>query len=218
VNVMQGHLEDIFLFGAGGHAKVVASIIEAQGLYRIALVVDDDPLLTGTDFYGYRISGGREILFDKTAASQIKKGLVAIGVNADRMAAARDLELARLTLVTAVHPSAQVARGASIGSGTVVMAGAVINADATIGRLVIVNTGATIDHDCVIGDGAHIAPGCHLCGNVSVGAGVLVGAGSTVVPGVTIGARAVVGAGSVLIDDVPPGRTVTGNPARVAER
>jgi len=217
MNVIQGNLEDIFLFGAGGHAKVVASIIEAQGLYRIALVVDDDPKLAGTDFYGYRISGGREI-FDKTTASQIKRGFVAIGANADRVRVALDLEDEGLALVAAVHPSAQVARGASIGSGTVVMASAVINADATIGRLVIVNTGATIDHDCVIGEGAHIAPGCHLCGNVSVGAGVLVGAGTTVVPGVTIGTGAVVGAGSVLISDIPPGRTVTGNPARVAEK
>ena len=205
-------MEDIFLFGAGGHAKVVASIVESQGLYRLAVIVDDDPGLEGRDFYGYRVWGGQDALL--AAAARVKKGLVAIGANADRVRVTRGLEDAGLKLVTAVHPSAQIARGVSIGAGTVVMAGTVVNADATIGRVVIVNTGATVDHDCVIGEGAHIAPGCHLCGNVTVGAGALVGAGTTVVPGVTIGAGAVVGAGSVLIGDVPAGEIVTGNPGR----
>lgn len=207
-------MEDIFLFGAGGHAKVVASIVEVEGLYRLAVVVDDDPGLEGADFYGYPVLGGREALVAGPAASRIKKGLVGIGANPDRMRVAKFLEDAGLAFVTAVHPSAQIARGASIDAGTVVMAGAVINADATIGRLVIVNTGATIDHDCVIGDGAHIAPGCHLCGNVTVGAGAVVGAGTTVVPGVAIGTGAMIGAGSVLIRDVAAGETVTGNPGR----
>jgi len=38
-----------------------------------------------------------------------------------------------------------------------------------------------------------------------------------VVPGVRIGADAIVAAGAVVIDDVPPGMTVIGVPARVRE-
>lgn len=204
-------MEPIFLFGAGGHAKVVASIVEAQGQYRLAVIVDDDPALEGADFYGYRVLGGRKALLEAAADSGVKRGLVAIGANDHRLRVARYLEDEGLSLVTAVHPSAQIARGATIGAGTVVMAAAVVNADAAVGRLVIINTGATVDHDCVIGDGTHIAPGSHLCGNVTVGARAFVGAGTTVVPGISIGEAALVGAGTILIRNVPEGRTRMGS-------
>jgi acetyltransferase-like isoleucine patch superfamily enzyme len=42
-----------------------------------------------------------------------------------------------------------------------------------------------------------------------------IGANSTILPGVRIGANALVGAGSVVCDDVPPGKVVVGNPAKV---
>jgi acetyltransferase-like isoleucine patch superfamily enzyme len=48
-----------------------------------------------------------------------------------------------------------------------------------------------------------------------VGKDAKVGANATILPGVKIGARALVGAGSVLVKDVPEGKIVVGNPARV---
>lgn len=45
--------------------------------------------------------------------------------------------------------------------------------------------------------------------------GAKIGANATLLPGVTIGRGAVVGAGSVVVDDVPDGKVVVGNPARV---
>lgn len=41
-----------------------------------------------------------------------------------------------------------------------------------------------------------------------------IGSGATILGGVTIGAEATVGAGAVVVDDVAPGATVVGNPAR----
>lgn len=45
--------------------------------------------------------------------------------------------------------------------------------------------------------------------------GAVIGAKSVVLPGISIGEYAVVGAGSVVTKDVPPYKTVVGNPARV---
>lgn len=42
-----------------------------------------------------------------------------------------------------------------------------------------------------------------------------IGANVTILPGITVGENAVVGAGSVVVADVPDGKVVVGNPARV---
>lgn len=202
----------IFVFGASGHAKVVIDIIERQGLYDIAFLVDDDPSLQGKNFYGYRVIGGKQELLN--ARNNLYGGIVAIGNNQARSIVASWLTENKFDLVSAFHPAAQIGRGTVIGNGTVVMAGAIINSDSRIGSNVIVNTRAGIDHDCIIGDGVHIAPGAILCGTVNIRSGTFIGAGSTVIPNLTIGSNVVVGAGSTVIKDVPDGAKVVGSPAR----
>lgn len=46
-------------------------------------------------------------------------------------------------------------------------------------------------------------------------AGAKIEANATLLPGVFIGSNALVGAGSVVVHDVPDGKVVVGNPARV---
>jgi acetyltransferase-like isoleucine patch superfamily enzyme len=45
--------------------------------------------------------------------------------------------------------------------------------------------------------------------------GAKIGANATILPGVTVGRNALVGAGAVVVRDVPEGKVVVGNPARV---
>ncbi len=188
----------IFVYGAGGHGKVVVDALEASPTsQRIALIVDDDEKLHGRLLRSHRIGSPSE-LWDE-------RGIVAIG---DRDARVSIAARFRRRLITVVHPRAYVARGVEIGAGSVVLAGAVVSSDARVGENVIINTGATVDHDCVIGTGVHIAPGCHLCGNVQVGAGTLLGLGTIVTPGVRIGRNVFVRAGSRVTRDVSEGETV----------
>jgi sugar O-acyltransferase (sialic acid O-acetyltransferase NeuD family) len=208
--------EKIFIFGASGHAKVVIDIIERQGCCDIVFLVDDDPALKETEFFGYRVIGGKQALLE--ARDRVGGGVVAIGSNRARSAVAGWLEENGFRLVTAIHPSAQIGRGAIIDAGTVVMAGAVVNADVHIGKNVIVNSRASIDHDCRIGDTVHIAPGSTLCGTVTVGSGTFVCAGVTIIPNLTIGSNVIIGAGSTVKKHVPDGMTVAGSPAKVMKK
>lgn len=205
-------LEKIFVFGASGHAKVVIDIIERQGLYETSFLIDDNPALKDTDFYGYRVIGGKQELLE--ARNQVCGGIVAIGSNEARVAVAAWLTESGFDLVTAVHPFAQLGRGVTVSDGTVIMAGAIVNSDSRIGRNVIINSRASIDHDCLVGDGAHIAPGVTLCGTVTVGSGTFVCAGATVIPHLEIGDNVIVGAGSTIIRNVPDCELVAGSPAR----
>ncbi len=199
---------EVYLFGAGGHAKVVIATLHAAGRHVQALYEDD------AQKWGQR-------LFDIPIVAAIspddipdgQAALIAIGHNATRKAIAE--RYPAMNWATAVHPNADVHPSVKLGAGAVVFSGAVIQPDAVVGRHCIVNTGATVDHDCVIGDYAHIAPGVHLAGTVAIGEGALMGIGSVAAPGVKIGAWATIGAGAVVIQDVPAGATAVGVPARV---
>jgi acetyltransferase-like isoleucine patch superfamily enzyme len=46
----------------------------------------------------------------------------------------------------------------------------------------------------------------------------VIGAGAIILPGIIIGENSIVGAGAVVIEDVPPGRVVAGNPARIIKK
>lgn len=202
----------VFVFGASGHAKVVIDIFDRIQGVEIALVIDDAAKAKGQSICGHKIAGGRAELLAQR--ERVSAGIVTVGDNAARRDVAAWLTGQGFKLISAIHPSAILARDVIVDAGTVIMAGCVINTDARIGANVIINTGATIDHDCVIGDGAHVAPGCHLCGGVYIGAGTFLGAGSTVIPAVHIGAAAIIGAGSTVLENIDEGTRAAGNPAR----
>lgn len=206
--------EQIFIYGASGHAKVVIDIVERQGVYEIAHLVDDNPTAACGEFSGYRVIGSRKELHENREVSPVRKAIVAIGKNLDRLAVADWLVFHGYRLVSAVHPAAVVSSSVAIGEGSVVMAGAVVNSGTVIGDNVIINSSAVVEHDCHLANGVHIGPGAVLCGGVTVGDGSLIGAGVTVIPNRIIGSRVVIGAGSAVIDDVGDGETVVGVPAR----
>lgn len=112
------------------------------------------------------------------------------------------------------HPAATVSTTASIGVGTVLSAGVIVQSDARVGRFCVLNTACTIDHDNVVGDFVSIGPGVHTAGRVTILSEAFVGLGALIINGVTVGRRATVGAGAVVVRDVPEGVTVVGNPAR----
>jgi len=203
-------MKEVYVIGAGGHAKVIIDTLKNLK-WSVVGVVDDHPAKLGTTFEGIRVVGDIP-WFHELAQHQTLHAILAIGDNWVRRRVA--LGLPSVNFVSFVHPRAYVSSTALLGVGTVVMAGAVVQPQVSIGHHVIVNTSASIDHDCVLQDYVHVAPGSHLAGTVLLEQGVFVGIGSSVIPGKCIGAWATVGAGATVIDDIPPDVTVVGTPAR----
>jgi sugar O-acyltransferase (sialic acid O-acetyltransferase NeuD family) len=140
--------------------------------------------------------------------------LVAIGNNEARLAWYRRLHERQATFATIVHPRGWVSSHASLGAGSVVMAGGVVNIGAKGGAATIINTGATVDHDCELGEAVHISPGAHLSGTVRIGHRSWIGAGAIVRQNITIGCGVIIGAGAVVISDIPDDVTAIGVPAK----
>ena len=198
----------VCIYGAGGHARVIASSIEAQQR-QIAMFFDDDKVVVGNANNQY--APGVRLTAPDEFAPPNHPFLIAIGNNRTRADIASQL---KVEFTTAIHPRAVIAPCATVSRGSAVLAQATLQTDVFVGEHSIINTSASIDHDCRLGNFVHIAPNATLCGDVHVGEGTHVGAGATVIEGIRIGKWATVGAGAVVIRDVPDFTTVVGCPAR----
>lgn len=205
----------VVIWGASGHAAVVAEIIRAVGEYEIAGFITDTPVASAPGIDPARIFDTRECL-GTIRESGIALMIIAIGRNSARLDVAGLAQGAGFTFVTAVHPAAIVSTTSTVGPGSVIAAGSVIAPGATIGSHVIVNTGVSVDHENVIEDGVHLGPGAHLGGRVIVQKAALVAIGATIADRITIGSGAIVGAGAVVLHDVAPRTVVYGAPATAA--
>lgn len=206
----------IVIVGTSGHAKVVAEVVEQENKFSIVGLVDSFRA-SGESAFGYRTLGGEPGLGELAANERISGVIIAIGDNWQRARMARDIaqRAPQLRFVSAVHPSAALARDVELGPGSVVMPGAVINPGTRLGAHCIVNTGATLDHDCSLADFASLAPGAVLGGNVTLGEYAAVMLGAHVVHRRRIGAHAVVGAGALVLNDIPDRAVAYGVPASV---
>lgn len=206
------------IVGCGGHGRVVLDILTAAGDHHIVGFVDSNPDLFGRRVDGREVFGDVSVLDDLRRSHGVDAAVVAIGNNGVRREYSELCERSGLTLINAIHPSANIARNATLGRNVVVAAGALVCAHCQIGDSVILNTGSIVDHESMIGTATHVCPGARVAGRVAIDSGAFVGIGSTVVQNIRIGCEAVVGAGAVVIRDVPPLTTVVGVPAKPIKR
>lgn len=197
--------------GRGSLPRIVAEAAAAAGRPLSGYVAfGDDPEPPTTPLERL---GDATLLGDPDFLAAVD--LVVAVQGAARRSLALDLLKAQASLPPLAHPAATISTTATLGAGTVVSAGVIVQSDARIGRFCLLNTAASIDHDNSVGDFVSIAPGVHTAGYVTIEDEAFVGLGAVVINGVTVGAGATIGAGAVVTRNVPAGVTVVGNPARV---
>lgn len=211
-------MKKIAIWGASGHAIVVADILMLMGEYEIIGYLDNvNPERRGEMFHRSQILGGDEQL-EPLLAQGVRHIIMGFGNCDARLSLAKRIKSLGFELAIAIHPSAIIASDVTINPGTVVAAGAVINPGCQVGENVIINTSSSIDHECVIEDDAHISPGVHLAGKVTIGRATWVGIGSSVIDHISIGSGTIIGAGSVVVRDIPDRVVAFGNPAKVRKQ
>ncbi len=202
-------MKDVLIFGAGGHAKVVADILLQSGRSKVRAFVDDR--LAGQSLLGIPVIEEKAAWLEENCDA-----LVAIGDNFIRSKVVKKiLDYApAISFGTAVHPTAVIASHVILGTGVVVMANAVINSATEIGAHCIVNTSASVDHDCVLSAFSSIAPGATLGGNCMIGDYSAVSIGAVLIHGIRVGEHTVVGAGSTVTSHLPANIVAYGSPAK----
>ena len=203
----------VLLIGAGGHARVCLEALVDDGATQVIGAVSSDGL--GVPELGVPVLGRESELENLTEGEDGLTFCVAIGDNQTRQTVSEMLTESGRSVTHAISRFAMVSTTTVCGAGVQLLPGSVVNAATSIGPGTIVNTNASIDHDCRVGAYVHVAPGAAVGGGVTIGDLAFVGLGARVLPGLTVGAGARVGAGAVVIDDVAPGATVVGVPARV---
>lgn len=195
----------LIIVGAGSHGKVIADNALKNGYTDIYFVDDTEK----GDCMGFHIIGNCAVLENLNDGST--DFIIGIGNNTDRKAIAEKYDV---NWVSLIHPSAQIGINVSIGKGTVVMAGAVVNVCATIGEHCIINTRVVVEHDNVIDDYAHLSPNAALGGTVRVGTNTHIGIGATVINNINICGDCLIGAGAVVTQNIQSSGTYVGIPAR----
>jgi len=188
----------ILLIGGGGHCKSVIDVIEQEGKFKIAGIIDNN-LDIGYGILDYEVIGrddDLEKLRKKYSYAFITVGQIKspdIRIKLFNLLKSLDYELPVI-----ISPLAYVSKYSEIEEGSIIMHHALINANAKIGRNCIINSKALIEHDVVIEDFCHISTGAIINGGVVVRKNSFIGSNSVCKEYIEIKENSFIKAGSLV--------------------
>jgi sugar O-acyltransferase (sialic acid O-acetyltransferase NeuD family) len=208
-------VKPLVVYGASNFGDEIAQLFRDINAMRpeweILGFLDDNPDLLGRTRVELPVLGNSRWLEE-----QAPRGIhvvVAIGDPVVKRRVARKVAESGASFATGVHPTAVTSKYNTIGSGTVVCAGAILTTNIRVGDHVVLNLSCTVGHNSVIGDHTTVNPIVAISGDVTIEEAVLLGTGATVVDKVRIGRGAVIGAGATVTKDIGPFATAVGTPA-----
>lgn len=188
----------LLLIGGGGHCKSVIDVIEEEGSFEIAGIIDRKELI-GQKVLGYEVIGCDDDL--EKLATHFTHAIVTVGQIKSpdvRISLFNRLQSLCFEMPSIISPRAYVSKHAKLGSGTVIMHDAMINAAASIGNNCIINTKALIEHDCTVHDHCHISTGAIINGGTIVQHGTFIGSNAVSKEYAIIKERSFIKAGSMV--------------------
>ena len=210
-------MTQLLLIGGGGHCRACIDVIEQQGTYRIAGIIEQ-PGHRERTLPGYPVVGTDDDL--PRLLHNTPRALITLGFSRGperRRELYRQVRANNGRPATIVSPLAHLSAHAQLAEGSIIMHQALVNAGARVGVNTIINSQALVEHDCIIGDHCHIATGARINGGCQIGDGCLIGSGAIILPGRSIAAGSRIGAGAVVTRNITAPGTWVGCPARPLE-
>jgi len=178
-------MKKIILVGAGGHCTSCIDVIEMEKKFKIAGLIDNKRKKFLLD---YKTIGNDQNL--KKIYKSVKYALITTGHiknSTIREKLFKKVLNYGFEFPYIISPLAYVSKHASIGEGTIVMHGSVINAGASIGKNCIINSKSLIEHDVIIGDHCHISTRATVNGGVIIKKNSFIGSCSVIKQNLKIG-------------------------------
>ncbi len=176
--------KEIILLGAGGHCHSCIDVIETEGVFEIAGIVEQEGSNKKGSVLGYPIIGYDNEL--SKLKEQFEYAFITVGQMGSsilRRKLYKTLTGLNFIVPVLISPFAHVSEHAKIKKGTIVMHQACVNAGASIGNNCILNSKSLVEHDSKIGDNTHISTSVVVNGNSIIGSNCFVGSNSTIVNG-----------------------------------
>lgn len=205
------------ILGAGGHARVVLSILQETSnreRFNVIGILDSSPASINEEILGCKVIGAFDDL-ERTINVDATSIFLAIGDNRKRAEYFHKSIALGYRLPNLISSAAYVAPTAKMGEGNIICPNATVGPEVKLGNNNLLNSASVIEHESVLTDHCHLAPGAVVCGRTTFGSSILLGASATVLNYRTIASDVVIGAGAVVINDIPETHGVyVGNPAR----
>ena len=185
-------MKKIILIGAGGHSISCIDVIEMEKKFKIIGLIDNKVKNLSIN---YKILGNDNEL--KKLSKKIKYALITVGQLKNSKVRENLFEKILnhdFKLPTIISPLSYVSKHASIGEGTIIMHGSIINAGVKIGRNCIINSKSLIEHDVIIEDHCHLSTRSTLNGGVVIKKNTFIGSCSVIKQNLKIGKNCFVNA------------------------
>lgn len=195
---------EVAIIGAGGHSRSVANLVIDAGFSVLG-------------FFDENVKPGEQILgMDVKPLKDLPENcfiVLAVGDNIKRKEYFQKYSY-RIFPEPIIHSSAIICHEVSIGRGSLIFAGVVLNACVQIGENCIINTRCVIEHESKVQSHTHISVGVLIAGRVSIGESCFLGIGSVVSDRIQIGESIIVGAGAVVVKSILDPGIYKGIPAK----
>ena len=140
---------DILVIGAGGHCRVVLSILSYYKELNVIGIADRDSKNLGEDILGIQVQYTWDD-FQAVYDEGVLNAVLAVGSNKERKHLFNELTEIGYSIKTLIDPSALIDKDAKIGIGTTICMGVKIGPLVSIGDNCIIYTGTVIDHETII--------------------------------------------------------------------
>lgn len=198
-------MKKILLAGNAITAEILCAYLKQDARYEVVGFTVDDEFVAQGGIAGYRTVGLSEA--PGAFLSGTHSVIMAMGyndLNRTRETMFYRLKAMGYAVETYIHPDARVYTDHSVGEGSVVLPGAVVEPRARVGANTMVWSNVTLAHHSSVDDHCWVAAGTVVSGQAKVLRNTFLGVSCTVVNAVTVGEFNVVGAGALITRDTKP--------------
>lgn len=200
----------LLIAGCEGHASTCRALIDPESFMFIGYILENGaeakPDIEGKVFY------------DSQIPELVKDGYVFhCGIGHIKSSQARRKVMTAINssngmLINLISSASLVLTRIKDDQGLTICANAYVGPNSSLGFGTIINTGAIIEHGVSVESYCHISTGAILNGDVRVGSGSFVGSGVVVKEGIKIGNDAIIQAGCFVRKDVKSGEVLLNVP------